>query len=374
MDQHQDVRIAELEAKVAQLAEMLRPNLGAGSGDVVDAGEASDVQRSSRRGMLKLAGAVAAGAVASTVAARPAAATTDEAIVTGHINSATQQTMIRYGGAINGGPGVSRGPDLTGSTAMVNIDASLSPSTNTQGLLVAGRGAGISVQSETDSGVIARGEVGVFAIGSGEYGVLSFGGSYAVAASLSNKANLWLQPNNNFIGPSPKTPPLQRADAHLVGEIDNVDGDLWMCVAAGTPGGWRKITGPAAAGSLHLLATPKRVYDSRPPEEPVLIAPKTPLAANTARTVDCTLNGSGIPAAARGVLLNVGVVSASGLGFLAVTPGGAGFTGTSSLNWNGAGIAIANGITVACGAGATVDLYAGAGTTDVFVDAFGYYI
>jgi len=191
---------------------------------------------------------------------------------------------------------------------------------------------------------------------------------------VTAKANLWLQPNNNFFGSSPKTQPLQRSDAHIVGEIDNVDGDLWMCVGAGSPGAWRKITGPAAAGSLHLLATPTRVYDSRPPEPPITIAPKTPLAPGTSRTINCTLNSSGVPAAARGVLLNVGVVTASAAGFLSVTPGGAGFTGTSSLNWNSAGVAVANGVTIGCGAGGTIDLYAGAGATDVFVDVSGYYI
>jgi hypothetical protein len=361
----QETRISELEARIAELTELVHGQREPDGAEVV-----VDEARSSRRGMLKLAGAAAVGAVASTVAARSAAATTDENLVTGHFNNETQQTIIRYGGAVN----TVQGPAISGtSNSMLKIDATLSPSTSTVGLDVIGRGTGANISSDA-TGANINGTTGLFVIGTVDYGVLAFGGNYGLASSVTTKANLWLQPNNSFFGTSLKTPPLQRTDAHIVGEIDNVDGDIWTCVAAGTPGSWRKLTGPAAAGSLHLLASPKRVYDSRPPEPPIAIAPKLPLAAGATRTIDCTLNASGVPAAARGLLLNVGVVSASGAGFLSVTPGGTGFTGTSTLNWNGPGVAIANGVTVGAGAGATIDVYAGAGGTDFFVDVFGYYI
>jgi hypothetical protein len=58
-----------------------------------------------------------------------------------------------------------------------------------------------------------------------------------------------------------------------------------------------------------------------------------------------------------------------------VTPGGTGFTGTSSLNWSAVNAVIANSVTIACGTGATVDLTAGGGgATNVLVDVFGYYL
>jgi hypothetical protein len=256
---------------------------------------------------------------------------------------------------------------------MLKVDAALSPSTSTPGIEVIGRGTGAFISSESTTGMSVSGTTGILVIGTNDYGLWALGGQYAAAASVSTKANLWLQPNNNFFGSSPKTPPLQRTDAHIVGELENVAGDLWTCVVAGSPGSWRKLSGPSAAGSLHLLP-PKRVYDSRPADPPLDIAPKIPLAAAATRTIDCTLNASGVPAAARGLLLNVGVVSASGAGFLSVTPGGTGFTGTSVQNWNGPGVAIANGVTVGAGPGATIDVYAGAGATDFFVDVFGYYI
>ncbi len=254
-------RIAQLEAKVEELTRLLtqaEPRLG----EVVPA-ESSDSTHSSRRGMFKVMGAAAVGAVASSVAfARPAAATTDEALLTGHANNGTQQTQLNYGGAINGPVNGNRGPNLTGTIAMMRIDAGASPSTDTVGLDVVGRGVGIQVLT------------------SGSFAVQANGGDFSFASGVTNKANLFLRPNNNVLFfPFAKTPPLQRTDSHLVGEIDNVAGDLWMCVAAGTPGTWKKITGPAAAGAFHAIS-PARVYDSRSPVPSTGI-----LAAALSRTV-----------------------------------------------------------------------------------------
>ena len=72
--------------------------------------------------------------------------------------------------------------------------------------------------------------------------------------------------------------------------------------------------------------------------------------------------------------LNVTAAAVAPHGFLAVTPGGQGFTGTSTLNWTDAGVIVANSATVGAGAGATVDVtVGGAGSADFFVDVFGYY-
>ena len=146
-----------------------------------------------------------------------------------------------------------------------------------------------------------------------------------------------------------------------------------MCVASGNPGTWRKIAGPATSGSLHLLPAPKRVYDSRPGEPPA-VDPKTPLSAGT-RTIDCKQNSSGVPANATGLVLNVTAVTLTAFGFLSVSPGGAGFTGTSTLNWTTIGTIIANGVTVGAGPNATIDVtVGGSGNTNFIVDVFGYYL
>lgn len=58
--------------------------------------------------------------------------------------------------------------------------------------------------------------------------------------------------------------PITLTNAHQVGELyEDETGVLWTCVAAGTPGTWREIAGPASAGAFHAIA-PQRVYDSRP--------------------------------------------------------------------------------------------------------------
>ena len=54
-----------------------------------------------------------------------------------------------------------------------------------------------------------------------------------------------------------------RAVPHNMGEVVNdATGTVWLCVAAGTPGTWRKLGSSATAGQMHLVG-PGRVYDSR---------------------------------------------------------------------------------------------------------------
>jgi hypothetical protein len=89
-------------------------------------------------------------------------------------------------------------------------------------------------------------------------------------------------------------PPLTQTDVeHLPGEIRrDTNNDLWACVGfsgIGTPGAWRRVAGPSTAGSLVVLPSPVRVYDSRPGLPPTGIGPKTPSqpphpAPSTSRT------------------------------------------------------------------------------------------
>ena len=47
--------------------------------------------------------------------------------------------------------------------------------------------------------------------------------------------------------------------------VHDTNGDMWVCVAAGSPGTWRKIAGPSASGAFHVLELAVRAYDSRRP-------------------------------------------------------------------------------------------------------------
>jgi hypothetical protein len=153
----------------------------------------------------------------------------------------------------------------------------------------------------------------------------------------------------------------------------DASGNFWTAVADDT---WRKVSGPGTAGALHLLASPTRVYDSRVGKTPA-VGTKAPLASGS-RSIDCTANSSGVPATARGVIVNVTVLWSSASGYVAITPGGAGDTGTSNANSPGIGGKTASLAIVACGTGARagkIDVSAGpGGSFDFIVDVTGYFL
>lgn len=150
----------------------------------------------------------------------------------------------------------------------------------------------------------------------------------------------------------------------------DADGNMWVAVATND---WRKVAGPESAGTLHLLPTPTRVYDSRAGKLPN-VGTKAPLTSGS-RTINCTKNSSGVPTDAKGVIVNVTVLWTSAAGYVAVTPGGAGDTGTSTANSPGAGAKTASSVTVGCGDGAKIDVSSGSGAAfDFIVDVNGYYV
>jgi hypothetical protein len=149
------------------------------------------------------------------------------------------------------------------------------------------------------------------------------------------------------------------------------EGNWWAATADGTDSKWRKFAGPGTAGTLHLLSAPKRVYDSRPGEPP-LIDPKSPLSPSIPRTIDPKGNSSGVPANAQGVVITLTVTGTGGGGFAAVWPSGA-HPGTSNINFTGANQTIATTTVVGLAAGATFQLLASI-ATHVIIDVIGYYL
>lgn len=297
---------------------------------------------SSRREMFKklaLAGAgVAAGGVLAQ--ASPAAATDGGNIIIGNElqTAQTPTTLVASG--------------FTGNEVFLANDASgyAAGDSNFPGALAGWSNTRTGVYGYTNTG-----PYGVAAVGTGtsSIGLRAFG----------PRANVELVPSG---GPGPL-----RAVAHTLGELaEDSSGDLWLCVVAGNPGTWRKLGGPATSGQLHLLTAPVRVYDTRPGTAPLTVLPKTPLVANTARTVDATGNTSGVPTAATGVLINITVTQGDAAGFLTAWPQGA-WPGTSSINWS-AGQTIATTTVTRCGPLATFLVLANS-ATDFLVDVIGYY-
>ena len=136
---------------------------------------------------------------------------------------------------------------------------------------------------------------------------------------------------------STRNAPTADGFAHLAGEIVYAtSGDTWVCVKGGTPGTWRKVAGQATAGSFHVLAAPVRVYDSRSGTAPST-GPKTPLAANVARTIDLKGNSSGVPAGATAALVTVLLLNtASGNGNFTLWAAGVAKPSANTMVWGGA--------------------------------------
>ena len=135
-------------------------------------------------------------------------------------------------------------------------------------------------------------------------------------------------------------------------------------------GKWRKIIGPQTVGALHLLPSPKRVYDSRPGEPPA-IDPKSPLSPNIARSIDPKGNLSGVPAQARGVLITLTMAPLAQGGFASAWPSGD-WPKTSNVNFN-AGQPIAATTVVGLGPDGKFLVLANV-STNVVIDVVGYYL
>ena len=366
----------------------------------------------SRRRLLRLAGAAATGAAASALIARPAAATDGEAVTLGQWKTATsQRTRADYVGGLTGGQaflfqaGSASSGDFgavssalagwtsvatmpTGIYGLTSVDGGCgvwgraggassygvrAQNTAGPGLFSSGTTIGVHGTSSAEAGIAvvaaaANGGTGLSA--TGHDAVMATGSRYGVVAG-GNWAALRL------LSLSAEAPP-SRGLQGVAGALD-VDSDfnLWFCVAGGTPGTWRKIAGPGVAGGFHPIG-PYRVYDSRKPSA-------NPLSTGTSRTVSvanaidgngATLTENVVPPNATAIAYNLTVAGTAGNGWLSVNPGGNSSAATSTINWQAAGVVLANAslvglnanrqVTVACGGGAGT-------STNFIIDVTGYY-
>ncbi len=305
----------------------------------------------SRRDMLKLAGGVAAGVLAGGVVAgraQPAAATTASSLVLGQLNSAANITYIGNGSFAN-----APGTLLTTERTMFWVD-NRSASIDSNGIRGDGNGVtGIGLWGHSDSN-------GIGVQGDGGIGVQASGGRSALYLTGAGVA------------------PSTRIDAHKVGEIDiDASGDVWLCVATGTPGTWRKIGGPASAGAFHAV-NPVRAYDSRWPGGSKMPSNSQRLlsVADGHDVVSGVVNApNSVPAGANAIAYNLTITATTGSGFLAVAPGTASTVTASSINWSSTGQDLANGLIVGVDTSRQVRVFSGGGgTTDFIIDIVGYFV
>lgn len=258
---------------------------------------------------------------------------------------------------------LAEGDILYGGTAR-NIGISVSGPTM-GGLFTSQNGDGVRGISFTGRGVIGHGESFVGVHGYSDYGI-------GVRAD-GGRASLLLDSLD------PTAPP-ERTDAHVVGEVVSRDGTYWVCVADGSPGTWRVIAAPGAAGALAPVE-PTRVFDSRWPS--TAVAGTGEIFRGENRTIGLAFGralatgaqgAALVPPQATAVQFTLTVTATTGAGFLSVTSAAATAFSASAINWSGEAQSIANStmcrltspeLKVWCG---------GSGGTHFVVDVLGYYL
>ena len=268
----EDARIRQLEQRVAELAalvERLAPAAVSALAptesatplvpEVVAPDDTAEV--SSRRGILKLAGAAAVGVVTVAVVgnATPAAAATGDPMKIGVSNSASIGDVTTLFGALVafvdsgngfelGGP-PSYGGAVSGWNTASNVDANVRA-----GVLGISSPFLSASGPQTGHGVLGLAN-GPNTTGSGVYG----NSTSTVTSSAGVLARSTGGPSVQLVPVAAGAP---TAGAWTIGTLQpDTAGNLWYCIASGTPGSWRNLTAPASP-SFHPL-TPTRVYDSR---------------------------------------------------------------------------------------------------------------
>ena len=324
--------------------------------------------RRTRRDLFRTVGAAAAGAVTGGLllsGARPAAAADTSPLTLGSganaNNTSSTPTTLSY----------TNGPIAQNNVLTVQSSTSSAVAPSAYPAAVAG-------WAQTSGGP-ANGAYGFTGQNNG-YGVVAFGNNAtsglagAPATGLLARggvANMELLPGGD--------PPGLRTDAHKVGElvVDALD-TLWYCTVAGTPGTWRKVSGPGTAGQLHMFGTPFRITDTRIGTGPAATG-QGPVPSGSERGVflgsgfQGPLAAPAMPGTATAALMTLTLADTVGSGFLAVIADGTTYAGTSNVNWSTAGQFIANTV-IAPVRNARVAVHAGgAGTTNFIIDLVGYF-
>lgn len=422
-----DRRVAELESMVGELRALVQHQSariealereGGGVAPVsavapVEPATAADAVVGRRR--LLIGGATAAVAAAAAVvgSSTPAAAADGDGLVLGdqaNASSATTTLTAAIDGfpvldVVNDGTGVA----LQGQNTSTTIPAIYGVSTGNSGVF-GGSTSGAGVRGESTSGTGISGastsSYGVYSqsISSDSLGAISGlgigvraqgggGGVYGsstdssgvIGESASGTGTAGFSINGpgltgesdmaqlRLINDLDRPAPTADVVAHAVGDVvHDGAGDLWVCVAAGTPGTWRKVAGPTSAGTFHLLPSPVRVYDSRPGTAPA-VGSKTKLTGNAARELSVTANSSGVPAGATAVSVTLLLVNASANGGnFTIWAAGSPRPSANAMVWGGSAGRFASTAITRISAAGKVNV-AASSSTDLALDVVGYY-
>jgi len=307
-----------------------------GQGLIAERGPERGPEVGRRRALLGLAGVAGAGLAGAVAGAAPAAAATGDPVTAGETTTANLTTIL---------------------------DARDAP---VAGLRVRQDGGATAISGEATGGIALRG----FSSPG-----LSSGSCVGYFEAGGTGRGLWIAADGTHIRFSSNATlaPPSRSAAYLVGDLAGMaSGDLWLCVVSGSPGSWRKVSGPSTAGAFHVLPTPARVYDSRPGTLPA-VGSKTKLSGNTPRTLDLKANSSGVPSGATAALVTVLLVNAAtGDGNFTIWANSATRPQANSLVWGGSAARFTTLAVTSLDSAARCQVAASA-STDLVLDVVGYY-
>ena len=340
MDTERDLNgeIGELRRRLADVEAQLA---------VATAPEAT--QRSTRRGLLRLAGAaVVGGAATALIGAQPAAAGTGNMLYGASNNAQADETS------------------LSSSSAAYALQVTATNNNASAAIRGIGTQGAHGVYGRNDS---------TLTISSGVWGGATLAEGYGVTAA-GGKAQLWLTPSSGMGPSSDKN--------HNEGELayDEDTDALWVCVAAtGTADTWRKLGGLSTAGSLHVIS-PARSYDSRkanPGPQAILASGGNRLVsvANKYKVSTGALDiVNVVPIGATAIAFNVTVTNTVGVGNLAINEGGNTTVASSIINWTAASQTVANSSVVKLNGTRQITVICSgtAASCNFIIDVLGYYL
>jgi hypothetical protein len=360
--------VAQLQAELATLrrrvAELERADAPASESGSALEPAAADADQRSRRGVLKLAAAGLGGAGLAVLGPPGRAAATDgQAVLAGQSNSATATTTVTSDTA-----GISV---LYANATGIQGSVGLRGDSIDYGKGVWGKAGayGIGVAGEAGQGGVGvagyNADTGVSAVGN-QVGVLC--GAQPGGADL-------VAFGTGLIRMKPYSAAPPTSGVYERGDLLNAsDGSgTWICVTSGSPGVWRKLTGPTAAGAFHAI-TPQRVYNSRTPANKLMSGQtRTVSVANGISSTGTIVTPDLVPAGSTAVALNLTISGTVGAGSLVVWPAGTPKPLATAIQWFAGGQSLSNGFTAAISAARQLAVYCSAGSTHLLIDIAGYY-
>jgi hypothetical protein len=382
-------KVAQLTAQVAELTARLEALEARPRTTQNGNGNGHDQAPQSRRDLLKLAGAAAAGAAGSIVlGAIPAAATQGQPLVMGATNNdASTTTQILPTAAASPTPAPlfeATGQGITGPTTVLPTPSANTPTSQTIPLIgaigpggtlplignpavrdypgyapIQGVGGltypaiGAKPYSEGVNGW-GGGSIGIGVVGESDtgYGVVGGSGGIDIGA-LGHGRVLQLSLPADMLASAPAGPPNYN-NPNDFEQVRDSNGVLWLSGVSGT---WRRANSLRVDIPTGLAAfTPARLIDTRnstgTPGSG--LGPNQPLQPGVTYIFGPFTNSNGLPADAIGIVGNLTAVGFTGAGYMTIFPAGVAAPPTSSVNFappfQGSGWA--NACTVGFGTGA----------------------